>query len=1412
MKTHIYIFTLLISLFWGDLDAQNHFRYRLTLPSNGIWTVAGSPNGSYLIDVRDPQAATYIYTNLAVTSAGVGLNLPNLANQDIEIDVFDNSVNGTIYTEFYWHSSNDRTRLKQIQNWGNIRWTSMVGAFEGCTNLTITAIAKPDVSMVTDFSRAFKGCSSITTIPDIFNWSTQNATKMTEMFNGCTNFNGNLTNWDIRNVWDFGGMFYGCTNFNGTIAGSAGLNPLSAYNMSYMFSYCPNFNQDISGWNTSNVEYMSSMFEGATSFNQPIGNWNTVKVRALEKTFKGATSFNQPLNWNLPKITSTSSMFEGATAFNSSINFTILNVGSDLLQNVGSMFKGATAFNHYSINNFKMDKATIASEMFMNATSFNQSLDAWRTSSIAFATSMFEGATSFNQPLNTWNTANLILTEKMFKGATAFNQPLNNWNMKRVDNANEMFLNATAFNQNLGSWQLEILSTATQMFNGSALSCSNYSSTLIGWASYANVGSNANFSTNKQYSADAVAARNTLTNTKNWTISDGGLTLCSVSAGSNSPICEGSTLNLTSDSGGTSYAWTGPNGYTSNQQNPVISNAGLNGAGTYTVTVTAPGGGTFTSSTHVVINAKPTVGASSNSPICQGSTLNLTASAGASSYTWTYPNGSTSNAQNPSIANAPLSTQGTYTLTVTNGSCSATTSTTVIINPITSPTVSISATSPVCENHRDTINVSPNNLGTYTWTFPNGNTSTSTNGQLVINGANASHNGTFSVTVTNATTCILSTATISVVVNPLPTAPSISGGNSSVLCVGGSTTFTATAAPNLTIGWIRNGEILNNETSSSLTTNKAGRYSTFVTDAAGCRNYSTNSTVVIGDHVFSGSITAANPKQTGRITRNGISSTCSTSKTCQIFTSTGNFGYATHTITNPRNTPVCANIGLNSCDGAFAVAYLGSFNPTNLCQNYLGDVGNSSTNNYVFMDINIPANGTVIVVVHEVNSTGCGAYNLIVDIPRETPAITVSPSPVACGSQATLTASIADTYLWSNGGATTKTISPTITPTNSNYSVTLGYGNNGCTATATTAIAVNPTSFSNTNQTETRTISGASPVTFFGTSCDVIGTVTPTGATPISGSTTAKSWYESTQPTNFVRRHIEISPTIGASTATGTVTLYFTQAEFDDYNAVNTSKLPTNGSDVAGISRLLVEKRGGSSSDGTGLPNSYSGTVETIDPADANVVWNATDSRWEVTISVTGFSGFFVKAQNVVLPVELLAFEGKNTEGGNILVWQTANEKNNMGFDVELSYDGKNFQKIGFIKGKGNTTTRSIYDFFDKNPFRISYYRLKQIDVNGSFSYSKTVVVEAKRRNQKIKLFPNPADVELTVEMGQNIEVRNPATGGTEGGITIVNSIGQVVFQQKKPPLGVWRLDVSTWASGVYFVKSDDEIVKFIKN
>jgi hypothetical protein len=95
------------------------------------------------------------------------------------------------------------------------------------------------------------------------------------------------------------------------------------------------------------------------------------------------------------------------------------------------------------------------------------------------------------------------------------------------------------------------------------------------------------------------------------------------------------------------------------------------------------------------------------------------------------------------------------------------------------------------------------------------------------------------------------------------------------------------------------------------------------------------------------------------------------------------------------------------------------------------------------------------------------------------------------------------------------------------------------------------------------------------------------------------------------------------------------------------------------------------------------------------------------------------------LPVEMVSFSA-NTNGNSVnLEWITASETNNRGFSVEKSFDGSNFTEVGFVAGKGSSSLMNKYSFTENNAGApVVYYRLKQVDFDGTASYSETIKVE----------------------------------------------------------------------------------------
>lgn len=167
-----------------------------------------------------------------------------------------------------------------------------------------------------------------------------------------------------------------------------------------------------------------------------------------------------------------------------------------------------------------------------------------------------------------------------------------------------------------------------------------------------------------------------------------------------------------------------------------------------------------------------------------------------------------------------------------------------------------------------------------------------------------------------------------------------------------------------------------------------------------------------------------------------------------------------------------------------------------------------------------------------------------------------------------------------------------------------------------------------------------------------------------------------------------------------------------------------------------------------------------------------------------------------VLPVELSSFEATQKNNEVSLNWTTLSEKNNKSFEIERSSSGENYVTIAEVKGSGTTHQKMNYNTVDPMPLNgTNYYRLKQIDTDGSFKYS---AISSVYFEKDMPLFyPNPANDILYLK-----------TGEEGAAVLIKNVIGQEVLKTKIA--SDKQLKISELPAGTYFVYLDDKVQKLV--
>ena len=167
---------------------------------------------------------------------------------------------------------------------------------------------------------------------------------------------------------------------------------------------------------------------------------------------------------------------------------------------------------------------------------------------------------------------------------------------------------------------------------------------------------------------------------------------------------------------------------------------------------------------------------------------------------------------------------------------------------------------------------------------------------------------------------------------------------------------------------------------------------------------------------------------------------------------------------------------------------------------------------------------------------------------------------------------------------------------------------------------------------------------------------------------------------------------------------------------------------------------------------------------------------------------------NVALPVTLSSFTAKAENGKGMLNWQTNTEKEAKNFLIEKSLDNVSFQSIATVAAKGTSSELTQYAFTDINlATGKSYYRLKMVDIDGQFTYSKTVMVQQSSKGSiALSIYPNPAS--------SNITVTHPAAAKQQ--IRIFNMSGMPMASlDTKVGDTQTSIDISAYAKGSYVVR-----------
>jgi hypothetical protein len=365
----------------------------------------------------------------------------------------------------------------------------------------------------------------------------------------------------------------------------------------------------------------------------------------------------------------------------------------------------------------------------------------------------------------------------------------------------------------------------------------------------------------------------------------------------------------------------------------------------------------------------------------------------------------------------------------------------------------------------------------------------------------------------------------------------------------------------------------------------------------------------------------------------------------------------------------------------------------------------------------------------------------------------------------------------------------------------------------------------NTSVCENKTVS-ASGTSYVTNACNLIAKVLPSGgATAVTGIINVCATFLDPSTVTFngepyVERHHDIEPVVTPTTATATVTLYFTDLEFTNYNTNHPAwpKLPTvlggANTDPFRANVRVTQFHGTPTLGFPTLPGNYTLARVLITPGAANVVWSG--NYWEVTFPVTGFSGFYLHTtlSNFPLPIAINYLTGRKQGSDHLLNWKvTCNSSPRATMVLQRSADSRSFSDLYSITADALRCNQP-FDYTDTDPLKgINYYRLKVTDADGKIWYSTLVaLLNAVKGFEIISIAPNPV-----VNDNFKLNVASALAGKME--IIIFDMQGRLVNRQSlllvagfnSLPVNVGNLSSGTYTIRAGMTDEQAKIIRFVK-
>lgn len=287
-------------------------------------------------------------------------------------------------------------------------------------------------------------------------------------------------------------------------------------------------------------------------------------------------------------------------------------------------------------------------------------------------------------------------------------------------------------------------------------------------------------------------------------------------------------------------------------------------------------------------------------------------------------------------------------------------------------------------------------------------------------------------------------------------------------------------------------------------------------------------------------------------------------------------------------------------------------------------------------------------------------------------------------------------------------------------------------------------------------------------------------ASIVDAGTTQVTFNTAAGTYNRAKKVYKLARTAVDNASLDSIVFYYTTAE-----------LAVWGSKISSLKVLQVN-------DGVNYTSTLNSGNSVLLTPTVDTTRSITDSVYTFTVFTKGLGTFMLVDPTTILPLNWISFKGALKENYVELDWSTTNEFNTNGFEIERSTDGETYSNIGWVNSLGgvnlNNYTYNDHSIVKGNKY---YYRLKQEDKDGKFTYSSVVIIAYLGGNKWVNIYPNPVKDNLFIQR------QNGSNSNTN--IVITDASGKVVYQNVNSLSSTLEVQTSNWSRGIYIVKLNSD-------